>query len=225
MKEEYLPNEKYRNMFGVERNGYGMERVDLYLAQLEVAFKKFREENRNLKRELAEQQQQSVLPMPQRDAESAMLLSEQQELNRGLRGKLVEQEDYSTRLRAQNEELLNENAMLRQETEDLKLRARQPAPMTGGMGVPGVPADARPDEMQQLIAKVLIDARASAEETVRSARSEADQMLRKARHRVEELRAEQERVRNHLQGMCYSLNNLLREAEEPDRKRGEEFAV
>ena len=53
MKADYVPNEKYRNMFGVERNGYGMERVDLYLAQLEVAFKKIREDNRNLKRELS----------------------------------------------------------------------------------------------------------------------------------------------------------------------------
>ena len=56
MREDYLPSEKYRSMFGVERNGYGMERVDLYLAQLETAFKKIRESNRELKRELAARQ-------------------------------------------------------------------------------------------------------------------------------------------------------------------------
>jgi len=64
MRDEYVPNEKYRNMFGVERNGYGMERVDLYLAQLEVAFKKIREDNRNLKRELSEQAYPMQQPMP-----------------------------------------------------------------------------------------------------------------------------------------------------------------
>jgi len=52
--KNYMPNEKYRNMFGVELNGYGCERVDLYLAQLEVAFKKIREDKRSLERKLAD---------------------------------------------------------------------------------------------------------------------------------------------------------------------------
>ena len=136
MREDYVPNEKYRNMFGVERNGYGMERVDLYLAQLEVAFKKIREDNRNLKRELAEQggaQTQSLGLMPPQDmsavqaqqeqyiAQLQAQLAEQQAINQHLAAQLSEQQDEAhSHGAAQTEGLMAQITALRAEADMLR---------------------------------------------------------------------------------------------------------
>ncbi|MCL2106569.1 MAG: hypothetical protein FWH26_05880 [Oscillospiraceae bacterium] len=261
MKEDYVPNEKYRNMFGVERNGYGMERVDLYLAQLEVAFKKIREDNRALKREFAEQSARhaaggaglaagpntgSLPPLPQgipaapelQEANLALRaqLADIQEQNRALHAQLSEQDDLRLRMQDQTEGLMSQIAALRGEADDLRQRLRLQPPqqqMTGPIYEPQhfepPYAEAQPprfeDEKQSLIGKVLIEARAQADETVRAARSEADQILRKARQRADELRAEQERITSQLQSIQYALRTVLRDSVEPDYKRGEEFAV
>ena len=229
MREDYVPNEKYRNMFGVERNGYGMERVDLYLAQLEVAFKKIREDNRNLKRDLSEGggaqgglgQQPSYEGMAEQQEMLQRLrtqLAEQQELNGQLHAQLAEQNDARSRLQSQAESLMGQIAALRGEADDLRQRLRmQPPP----------PAYVDPtDEQQQLIGRVLVEARATAEETVRAARQEADAILRKSRQRNDELRAEQDRIYTQLQGVQYALRSVLRDGpDHPDITRGEEFAV
>jgi small-conductance mechanosensitive channel len=233
MREDYVPNEKYRNMFGVERNGYGMERVDLYLAQLEVAFKKIREDNRGLKRELAEAGTAEAVmtpPPPQyaeNTAEQAEMfqrlrtqLAEQQGLNAQLHAQLAEQNDLRNRLQSQTESLMGQITALRGEADELRQRLRvQPA-------APAYVEDPyEEDEKQQLIGRVLVEARATAEETVRAARQEADAILRKSRQRTEELRAEQERVFTQLQGVAYALRNVLREGPDADINRGDEFAV
>ena len=219
MKEEYLPNEKYRNMFGVERNGYGCQRVDLYLAQLEVAFKKIREDNRSLKRELAGQN--LIAPAPPEyasrqagfslfppDNELAAQLEQQGQYIMQLQAQLAEQQDRS-RLLAERmaqppenpqaaEALLAQIAALRGEADALRQQLRGPVQVSE-------------EEQQNLIGKVLVEARAQAEELVRAARQESEAMLNRARKRVDELRAEQERVRNQLQGISYGLRSVLRE--------------
>ena len=245
MREDYVPNEKYRNMFGVERNGYGMERVDLYLAQLEVAFKKIREDNRNLKRELSEGggaayggagdggangygvqgglgQQPSYEGLAEQQEMLQRLrtqLAEQQELNAQLHAQLAEQNDVRSRLQSQTESLMGQITALRGEADDLRQRLRMQPPAPAYMEPPS-------DEQQHLIGRVLVEARATAEETVRAARQEADAILRKSRQRADELRAEQERIYTQLQGVAYALRSVLRDGpDHPDITRGEEFAV
>ncbi|MDR1927855.1 MAG: hypothetical protein LBQ33_04360 [Oscillospiraceae bacterium] len=225
MREDYVPNEKYRNMFGVERNGYGMERVDLYLAQLEVAFKKIREDNRAMKRELTEQGNRQAAaggsaPPAQESAEAFqrlhMQLAEQRELNSRLQAALAEQNSHPG-MQSQTEALMAQITALRGEADELRQRLRQqPAAPYGELCE---------EDKQQLIGRVLVDARAAAEETLRAARQEADQLLRKSRQRAEELRLEQERIMSQLQGLSYALHNVLREGADADLKRGEDFAV
>ncbi|MDR3313945.1 MAG: hypothetical protein LBS96_05760 [Oscillospiraceae bacterium] len=242
MREDYVPNEKYRNMFGVERNGYGMERVDLYLAQLEVAFKKIREDNRGLKRELAEggaaqggliaPPQPEYAPQPgEHTAEQQELfqrlraqLAEQQGLSAQLHAQLAEESDLRQRLQSQTESLMGQITALRGEADELRQHLRvQPGAAPVAPAYAEAPYD--DEEKQQLIGRVLVEARSTAEETIRAARQEADVILRKARQRTEELRAEQERVYTQLQGVAYALRNVLREGSDSEINRGEEFAV
>jgi len=266
MREDYIPSEKYRNMFGLERNGYGCERVDLYLAQLEVAFKKIREDNRNLKRDLAGQgptggqlsmeqaapggsasvaQTQGFSMFPP-ESELATQLEQQGQYIMQLQAQLAEQQERSRHLQGQlaqaiqaaqaaqmqaaqadpqaTEALLNQLAALRAEADALRqqLRQQQPAvPAAAPMAQPGE------EEQQNLIGKVLVEARAQAEEMVRAARQESDSVTRAARRKVDELRAEQERVTGLLQGISYGLRNVLRESAgaEYQPQRGEEYAA
>ena len=248
MKEEYVPNEKYRNMFGVERNGYGCERVDLYLAQLEVAFKKIREDNRSLKRDLAEQVMAApVGPAPQQqqgfslfppENELAAQLEQQGQYIMQLQAQLAEQQDRNQRLSAQlghlsqmqqaqpgspqaAEALMAQIAALRSEADALRQQLRQQVAAPAAQV-----CQISEEEQQGLIGKVLVEARTQAEELVRTARQEADVMTRRARQKVDELRAEQERVHSQLQGISYGLRNILRESAGVDyQQRGEEFAA
>ena len=260
MKDEYNPNEKYRNMFGVERNGYGCERVDLYLAQLEVAFKKIREDNRNLKRDLADMavQQESLQAaasagqgQPQGfsflppDNETAAQLEQQGQYIMTLQAQLAEQQERGQRLAGQMaqmsqmrqmqqqagpgdpqaqaaEVLMAQIAALRGEADALRQQLRQQA-----APAPAPVFQIGEEEQQVLIGKVLVEARAQAEEMVRAAKQESDLMLHRARQKVDELRAEQERVHSQLQGISYGLRNILRDSAgaEYQQQRGEEFAA
>ena len=241
MREEYTPNEKYRNMFGLERNGYGCERVDLYLAQLEVAFKKIREDNRNLKRDLAEQaaqpQAQGFTMFPPENELAAQLeqqgqyimqlqaqLAEQQERGQRLQGQLAQAAMQMAQMQQQStdpqvaEALMAQLAALRGEADALRQQLRQqqaaPAYQLGE------------EEQQGLIGKVLVEARLQAEELVRTAKQESDTMMRRARQKVDELRTEQERVHSQLQGISYGLRNVLRESASAEyQQRGEEFVA
>ena len=244
MREEYSPNEKYRNMFGVERNGYGCERVDLYLAQLEVAFKKIREDNRSLKRELSEQAMaapggQSLFSQ---ESEQAAQLEQQGQYIMQLQAQLAEQQERGQRLSAQlaqmsqlrqmgqaqppadpqaAEALMAQIAALRGEADALRQQLRQ-------QSAPAAPViyQGGEEEQQSLIGKVLVEARLQAEELVRTAKQEADAVTSRARRRVDELRAEQERVQSQLQGISYGLRNILREGAGAEyQQRGEEYAA
>jgi len=247
MKEEYVPNEKYRNMFGVERNGYGCERVDLYLAQLEVAFKKIREDNRSLKRDLAgqamaapagQQAQQGYGLFPP-DSEMAAQLEQQGQYIMQLQAQLAEQQERNQRLGAQMaqmaqaaqmqqpggdpqaaEALMAQIAALRGEADALRRQLRtQSAPAAQVYQI-------SEEEQQSLIGKVLVEARTQAEELVRAAKQEADNATYRARQKVDQLRAEQERVHSQLQGISYGLRNILRDSAGADyQQRGEEFAA
>jgi len=245
MREEYTPNEKYRNMFGVERNGYGCERVDLYLAQLEIAFKKIREDNRNLKRELSEQAggppQPQGFSMFSPESELSAQLEKQGQYIMQLQAQLAEQQDRNQRLSGQlaqaaqavqmaqmqqpaadpqvTEALMAQLAALRGEADALRqqLRQQQAAPIAVQLGE---------EEQQGLIGKVLVEARAQAEEMVRAARQESDTITTRARRKVDELKAEQERVHSQLQGLSYGLRNILRESAGAEyQQRGEEFVA
>jgi vacuolar-type H+-ATPase subunit E/Vma4 len=82
------------------------------------------------------------------------------------------------------------------------------------------------EEQQGLIGKVLVEARAQAEEMVRAAKQEADTATYRARQKVDQLRAEQERVHSQLQGISYGLRNILRDSAGAEyQQRGEEFAA
>ncbi|MDR2687347.1 MAG: hypothetical protein LBB75_06305 [Oscillospiraceae bacterium] len=246
MKEEYVPNEKYRNMFGVERNGYGCERVDLYLAQLEVAFKKIREDNRSLKRDLAAGQALAPGQAPQAqqgfslfppDSEMAAQLEQQGQYIMQLQAQLAEQQERNQRLGAQMaqmaqaqpgdpqaaEALMAQMAALRGEADALRRQLRA----QGAAGAPLPPAYQISEEEQQgLIGKVLVEARAQAEAMVSAARQEAELMTHRARQKVDQLRAEQERVHSQLQGISYGLRNVLRESAGAEyQQRGEEYAA
>jgi cell division septum initiation protein DivIVA len=233
MREDYVPNEKYRNMFGIERNGYGMERVDLYLAQLEVAFKKIREDNRSLKRELTERPQLPPMGAQPGGMESGgMPYAAQEQYIAQLQLQLAEQQEQNQRLMAQfgeagllapvqpqqTEDLMEQISALRTEADELRQQLRRQ---------PAAPAySPAEDNRQDLIGKVLVEARAQAEETRRAAKQEADQMIRKARQQVDDLRAEREKIHAQLQTTCYALRDLLREAggELDYKQRGDDFA-
>jgi len=244
MKSDYVPNEKYRNMFGVERNGYGMERVDLYLAQLEVAFKKIREDNRSFKREASERACHPVGLLPQEaDAVHSAIqqqelyisqlqaqLADEQEQNRRLHEQLVQEQLMQEQQHGQEtsvaEELLGQISALRAEADELRQKLRQPFyPSSAVQGVVE-------EDMHSAIGKVMVQARQQAEETLREAQLEAEQIIRKAHQRVDELRAERDRVYNQLQGISFSVRNVLREQSGGDagykadyRQRGEELAA
>ena len=244
MKEEYVPNEKYRNMFGVERNGYGCERVDLYLAQLEVAFKKIREDNRSLKRDLAgqamaapagQQAQQGYGLFPP-DSEMAAQLEQQGQYIMQLQAQLAEQQEQGRRQATQmaqmnqaaqaqpgdpqaTEALMAQIAALRNEADALRRQLRT-------QSAPAPAYQLSEEEQQGLIGKVLVEARAQAEAMVNAARQEAELMTHRARQKVDQLRAEQERVHSQLQGISYGLRNILRDSAGADyQQRGEEFAA
>jgi len=246
MKEDYVPNEKYRNMFGVERNGYGCERVDLYLAQLEVAFKKIREDNRSLKRDLAAGQQMAA-PAQQGfslfppDNEMAAQLEQQGQYIMQLQTQLAEQQERNQRMGAQMaqmaqagqqgdpqaaEALMAQIAALRGEADALRRQlCTQSAPAAVGMPTASA-LQFSEEEQQGLIGKVLVEARTQAEEMVRAAKQEADTMTYRARQKVDQLRAEQERVHSQLQGISYGLRNVLRESAGAEyQQRGEEYAA
>ena len=244
MKEDYVPNEKYRNMFGVERSGYGCERVDLYLAQLEVAFKKIREDNRSLKRELSAQamgvpagQAQQGFSIFAPDNETAAQLEQQGQYIMQLQAQLAEQQEQGRRQAAQMaqmaleaqaqpgdpqaaEALMAQIAALRNEADALRRQLRT-------QGAPAASAYQLSEEEQQgLIGKVLVEARAQAEAMVSAARQESELMTHRARQKVDQLRAEHERVHSQLQGISYGLRNVLREnAGAEYQQRGEEYAA
>jgi len=234
MKEDYVPNEKYRNMFGVERSGYGCERVDLYLAQLEVAFKKIREDNRSLKRDLAGQAQGFSIFQP--DSEMAAQLEQQGQYIMQLQAQLAEQQEQGRRQATQmaqmnqaaqaqpgdpqaTEALMAQIAALRNEADALRRQLRT-------QSAPAPAYQLSEEEQQGLIGKVLVEARAQAEAMVNAARQEAELMTHRARQKVDQLRAEQERVHSQLQGISYGLRNVLRESAGADyQQRGEEYAA
>ncbi|MDR0530595.1 MAG: hypothetical protein LBG83_00810 [Oscillospiraceae bacterium] len=224
-RDDYVPNEKYRNMFGIERNGYGMERVDLYLAQLEVAFKKIREDNRNLKQQLTELQQ--ALP----GSESAMQIAAQEQYIAQLQGQLAEQQEQNQRLlgqmsdaayaapqqQPQVDDLMNQIAALRAEADELRQQLRRQAAPQPGYQQPFVPfGESYADPRQDLIGKVLVEARQQAEEVKRAAKQEAEQSVGQARRQADTIRAERDRIYTQLQGISYALRSALREAGEPE---------
>lgn len=247
MREDYVPNEKYRNMFGVERNGYGMERVDLYLAQLEVAFKKIREDNRNLKREVAEQAANRSVGLLPPDSDALAVLNQQEQYIAHMQMQLGEAQEQNQRLLEQVQELSHElsaapaiavpmnnpaatesllaqiNA-LRAEADELRQQLRRQQ-QSQAQPLYASPAMELGDQTS-MIGKVLVEARVQAEETIRQAQQEADQLTRKARQRAEELRAEHERIYSQLQGISFALRTVLRDSAETEYKqRGEEFAA
>jgi chromosome segregation ATPase len=248
MKEDYAPNEKNRNMFGVERNGYGCERVDLYLTQLEMAFKKIREDNRGLKQELAsaaaQQQNFSLQASAQPDPERERQLAESQEHITRLRLQLGEAQEQNrlllTRLneqaytQQQTDALLSQIAALRSEADGLRKELRLQA------AAPAFCEPAQDEEKQRMIGRVLIDAQAQAEETVRKATQEAEAVTQKAQQRVSErqaevqrlqaevqrlqtehqrvfshLQAERQRIYSQLQGTYHALRNALTDPMDP----------
>ena len=251
MREDYVPNEKYRNMFGVERNGYGMERVDLYLAQLEVAFKKIREDNRNLKRELSDRAAGGggAALSPDTSALEATIGQQEQYIAQ-VQAQLAQEQEQSRRLLEQlnelsmapppppmgtspaTEALLAQLNTLRAEADELRhqLRRQQqqqqqamPAAASAFAPVYAPPPALEPEDKTNLIGKVLVEARMQAEELLRAAQTEADQLNNKTRRRTEELRAEYDRIYSQLQGIHYALRNVLRDNETD--YRGEEFAA
>jgi len=226
MKADYVPNEKYRNMFGVERNGYGMERVDLYLAQLEVAFKKIREDNRNLKRELSGRAQ----PPPNTAAPGGTLQQEhfiaqlqnqlhgEQEKNHHMHQQLQEMQARLADAKghagaaapgAANEQLVAQLNALRSEADYLRQQLRQSAVVA-----PGYSASMDVD-VKDIMNKMLGEARQKAAEITTNAQKDADQIVRKARQRVDELRIERDRVCAQLQGIAHSVRSALNEPGEP----------
>jgi len=224
--KDYVPNEKYRNMFGVQRQGYGTERVDLYLAQLEVAFKKIREDNRSLKRELANREGGAVLA-PSEDSAAA---PQHEHVIAQLQQQLAAEQEQSRRLHEQlhgnmpadNSDLIMQLHAAHAEIEHLRRQASVP-PSYDAV------SDGYAEDLQ-CIAKTLVDARRQADDTLRCAEQdarrmaaeitgraeqEADAMLQKARRRVDELKAERDRLFNQLQGVAYAVRNVLRDTGEP----------
>ncbi|MCL2531854.1 MAG: hypothetical protein FWE40_06835 [Oscillospiraceae bacterium] len=232
--KDYAPNEKYRNMFGVQRQGYGMERVDLYLAQLEVAFKKIREDNRNLKRELAGREGGAAL-LPSDDPAAAQQAQQQEHYIAQLQQQLAAEQEQSRRLHEQlahaanvpapapvdsSGELHRQLQAAHQEIEYLRHQLNQQA------------SDNTGDYEQDMhcIAKTLIDARRQADDTLLGAEQEARRIaaeitskaqqdaeaaLQTARRRLEELNAERDRVFSQLQGISHAVRNVLRDSHEP----------
>jgi chromosome segregation ATPase len=251
MKEDYVPSEKNRNMFGVERNGYGCERVDLYMSQLEVAFKKIREENRGLKRDLANANY-SLQP-PQPDLEKERQLAEQQEHILQLQAQLGELQEQNrhlltqfseqTHMQHQSSALLAQIAALRSEADELRQGLRLQS------ASPAFSDPAQEEEKQRVIGRVLIEAQTQAEETVRKATQEAEAVTQKAQQRVNDqqielqrlqadlqrlqaehqrvfshLQAERQRIYNQLQGTYHALRSALADPMDTGI-RGEDFAA
>lgn len=229
--KDYAPNEKYRNMFGVQRQGYGMERVDLYLAQLEVAFKKIREDNRSLKRELAGREGGVSLlpnddpaanqPNPQQELYIVQLqqqLAAEQEQSRRLHEQLAHAANAAA-APADSGELHRQLQAAHQEIEYLRHQLnQQTTENTSGY-----------EQDMHCIAKTLVDARRQADDTLRCAEQDARRLaaeitsqaeqdaeatLQQTRHRVEQLTAERDRVFNQLQGISHAVRNVLRDAHE-----------
>jgi len=223
----YVPNEKYRNMFGVERSGYGMERVDLYLAQLEVAFKKIREDNRTLKRELSERElAERENPQPQyisvQAGEEANLLREQlvqqqqvaelaQQQTADLHQQVLVLQEQNRLLYEQaqvqaqpSEALLTQVSALRNEADELRRQLRQPAAAT---------SSALEEDVHSVIGKVLVGARQQAEETLRTAQEQAEQVALEAHNYVEQLRGERDYVYGQLEEISVRLRKVLRSDE------------
>ncbi|MCL2195250.1 MAG: hypothetical protein FWB76_04795 [Oscillospiraceae bacterium] len=234
--KDYAPNEKYRNMFGVQRQGYGMERVDLYLAQLEVAFKKIREDNRSLKRELAARDGGAApLPIddptaPQHEHYIAQLqqqLAAEQEQARHLHEQLAHaaaSAPVPVPVPADNSDLNRQLQAAHQEIEYLRHQLNQQASEANG----GYEQD------MHCIAKTLVDARRQADDTLRcaeqdalrlaaditaKAEQDAEALLQTTRHRVDELNAERDRAVSQLQSISYAVHNVLRDATEPPVER------
>jgi|GEM_PF-3748692 len=193
MSNGYTPNEKNYKMFGSEQNGYTMERVDNYLFQLESAYMKLKEKYDTLRVEV-----ENTPPPPLPGPDEATL------------EKIRDLEENNRKLREAAEAIRSANTYLKDKVQDLtdQLNAipPQPEPRTG--------------EEYELIAKTLIDARVSAEDIIRSARIEAENVLRDLQRRNDVLREEGERARKQLQGLCYSINSVLRESEVMDASRG-----
>jgi len=217
VKDNYVPSEKYRNMFGLERNGYGCERVDLYLAQLEVAFKKIREDNRALKQGISESPagfppppMPAPMPDPRQQEYIASLqsqLAELQEQNRQLGAQLM---DRSEGANQQMATLMSHITALRGEADELRrqLRAQQAAAQSAPIPVYAEPAP-RYDGDVSLIGQVLVEARACAEETVRKAQQEAEETTRKARLQLDAINAEYQRIFSQLQSAYDALRCAL----------------
>ncbi|MCL2446297.1 MAG: hypothetical protein FWD06_05980 [Oscillospiraceae bacterium] len=232
--KEYVPNEKYRNMFGVQRQGYGTERVDLYLAQLEVAFKKIREDNRSLKRELAGREGGAVL-LPSDDSAAAQQqelyivqlqqqLAAEQEQSRRLHEQLAHASTVPTPAATDSSELHRQLQAAHQEIEYLRHQLNQQANQQTSENNGSYEQD------MHCIAKTLVDARRQADDTLHKAEQDARRLaaeitgkaeqdaeatLQSARHRVEELHTERDRVFGQLQSISNSVRNVLRDAEPP----------
>lgn len=205
MREDYVPNEKYRNMFGIERSGYGMEPVDVYLAQLEVAFKKIRADNRNLKREQSARESMGIAAagiapaMARLPENAAQQLAAQEQYIAQLQAQLAEQQhgyaeqqrrladltEQNHRLAAQlqeattparpDEQLLQQMEALRTEADELRRQLRRQ--VAGQYQETPRAAAADSDLRQDMIGKVLVGAQAQAEEIRRAAQLEADQSV------------------------------------------------
>jgi vacuolar-type H+-ATPase subunit H len=221
--KDYVPNEKYHNMFGVQRRGYGMESVDLYLAQLEVAFKKIREDNRALKRELVNREGGAAflpgdaLTAPQ-DHYIAQL--QQQFAAEQAKTRQLQEQLHAVAAPADTGELHGQLQAAHNEIDYLRHQlSQQPVDNTNHY-----------EQDMQCIAKALVDARRQADDTLRcaeqdarriaaeitgKAEQEAEAMLQKARRRAEELKTERDRIFSQLQGISYTVRNVLREANEP----------
>jgi len=219
MKVDYVPNEKYRNMFGVERNGYGMERVDLYLAQLEVAFKKIREDNRNLKRELSGRGPTAAPGAmggaPQQEQYIAQLQNQlrgEQEKNHHLHKQLADIKAHPAAPGIANEQLVTQLNALRSEADYLRQQLRQ---QPGAASAFAAPQNNQVNvDVQDIMSKILGEARQKAADITHEAQKEAEQIVRKARQRVDDLRAERDQICAQLQGITYSVHNALKDTTE-----------
>jgi len=199
MAEGYSPNEKNLKMFGTQESGYTKERVDSYLFQLEGAYVKIKER-------LNEMESAAPAAAPAGDAEAAARIAEVEENNR--------------KLREAAETIRTANTFLRDKVEELtaQLEAANAALAERPMQIVPVPAPAPPAQPESadrdLIAKTLLDARAAAEEILRSARVEAETIGKEVQRRNEALKGEYAHARNQLQSMNYAIVNLLREHDE-----------
>ncbi len=207
MAEGYTPNEKNLKMFGTEANGYTMERVDSYLFQLENAYVKMKEKLESY-RSAAEAQ--PVAPVMGGMDESA-------------NARMAELEEKNRKLREAAETIRSANSFLKDKVEELTAQLEQAQAQTLAAEQAAKVAahqiqqpQFEQDSQRDLIAKTLLDARSAAEDIVRQARIEAEGVNREIQRRSETLKTEYDHARNQLQGLCYSVSNLLRECEKQD---------